>query len=138
MPYLIDSDWVIDHLDDRPTARALLERLAPEGIAISIVTYLEAYQGVERHPDRPAAEERFQAFVDSVPLLYVTIAVARRCARLRETLRRQNRRVNGRALDLLNAAIALEHSLILVTRNMADYRDIPDLQLYQEAGGAGT
>ena len=42
MPYLIDTDWVIDHLDDHPEARALLERLAPDGIAISIVTYMEA------------------------------------------------------------------------------------------------
>ena len=46
MLYLIDSDWVIDHLDDDPDAIALLEELAGEGIAISIVTYMEVLQGV--------------------------------------------------------------------------------------------
>jgi predicted nucleic acid-binding protein len=38
--------------------------------------------------------------------------------------------VKARALDLMNAAIALEHDLILVTRNIEDYKDIPDLKLY--------
>ena len=39
MPYLIDSDWVIDLLEDVPDALALLDRLAPEGIAMSIISY---------------------------------------------------------------------------------------------------
>ena len=46
MPYLIDSDVVIDHLDDSPPATQLLEKLATDGIAVSIITYMEAYQGV--------------------------------------------------------------------------------------------
>jgi predicted nucleic acid-binding protein len=50
MPYLIDSHLVIDHLANVPKASKLLEHLAEEGIAISIITYLEAFQGVERNP----------------------------------------------------------------------------------------
>lgn len=45
MPYLIDSDWLIDHLDNVPEAVELLDRLALEGIAISVVTYMEVIQG---------------------------------------------------------------------------------------------
>ncbi len=41
MPYLIDTDWVIDHLANLPIASALLKRLAPDGVTISIVTYME-------------------------------------------------------------------------------------------------
>ena len=48
MPYLIDSDWVIDFLAQESKALQLLEQLAQEGIAISIVTYMEVYQGVLR------------------------------------------------------------------------------------------
>lgn len=55
--------------------------------------------------------------------------VARRCARLREALRRQGHRVNSRAFDLINAAIAIEHDLTLVTRNANDFRDIPNLKV---------
>jgi predicted nucleic acid-binding protein len=42
MPYLIDTDWVIDLLASVPEAVQLLDRLAQDGIAISIITYMEA------------------------------------------------------------------------------------------------
>jgi predicted nucleic acid-binding protein len=46
--------------------------------------------------------------------------VAQRCARLREALRGDRRRVDARAFDLLVAATALEYDLTLVTRNLRD------------------
>jgi len=46
------------------------------------------------------------------------------------TLEKEQKRVKSRALDLINAAIALERDLTLVTRNVEDYKDIPGLQLY--------
>jgi len=45
MPYLIDSDSTIDHLNDDPEALALLDSLATDDLFISIVTYMEAFQG---------------------------------------------------------------------------------------------
>ena len=131
MTYLIDSDWVIDHLADVREASELLDRLADEGIAISIITYMEAYQGTLRSPVAEA-EALFNTFASGVPVIPLSRAVARRCAHLREILRRQGRKVNSRALDLLIAATALEHDLTLVTRNVEDYRDIPNLKLRQE------
>ncbi len=59
-----------------------------------------------------------------------SLTVAKRCALLREQLKQEQKRVKSRALDLINAAIALEHDLTLVTRNSEDYQDIPGLQLY--------
>lgn len=129
MAYLIDSDWVIDYLADAPKALELLERLAEEGIAISIITYMEVYQGVERSANPEEAETKVNAFLQSVPLLPFSPTVARRCARLREALRRQGKRVNARALDLIIAATALEHDLTLITRNTEDYADVPGLKL---------
>jgi predicted nucleic acid-binding protein len=70
------------------------------------------------------ASEKFHAF-----------AVAERCARLRETLRSQNKRVKSRALDLIIAATALEYGLTLGTKNTDDFKDIPDLILYQPPSG---
>lgn len=140
MPYLVDSDWLIDHLAAVPEARRLLEGLAEEGIAVSAITYMEAYQGVLRSPDPARAEERWAAFASGIPVLAFSTAEARRCAELRELLRRTGRRVRARALDLLIAATALEHDLTLVTRNRDDYRDIPGLALYdgrRRTGGAG-
>jgi tRNA(fMet)-specific endonuclease VapC len=131
MPYLIDSDWMIDHLANVPEANRLLEQLAEEGIAISVVTYMEAYQGISRSPTPEQAEALFNRFVEGIPVIPFSIAVARRCAGVREALRKQNRRVNSRALDLIIAATALEYELTLVSRNLDDYSDIPDLKVYR-------
>src|SRR5437016_6214812 len=117
MPYLIDSDIVIDHLANVPDITHLLESLALEGIAISIITYMETYQGVLRSPQREIADTQFQAFLETVPILPFSMNGARRCAQLRESLKNEGKRVSGRALDLITAAIALEHELTLVTRN---------------------
>lgn len=130
MPYLIDTDLVIDHLANISQANHLLEHLAPEGIAISIITYMEAYQGVLRSRNLKEARAKFQLFRRSVPVLPFSLSVAKRCAILREQLKHEQKRVKSRALDLINAAIALEHDLTLVTRNREDYQDIPGLQLY--------
>ena len=92
MRYLIDTDWVIDHLANVPEASELLESLVEEGIAISIITYMEAYQGLLRGPLVQEQEPFFSAFTVAVPVIPLSIAVARRCAQLRETLRKQRRR----------------------------------------------
>lgn len=75
------------------------------------------------------AQTKFQAFVETVPILPFSPAVARRCAHLREDLRKQGKRVSARALDLIIAATALEHDLTLVTRNHEDYQDISGLNI---------
>ena len=46
-------------------------------------------------------------------------------------MRRQGKRVGQRALDLIVAATAIEHDLVLVTRNVRDYADIPQIKLYE-------
>lgn len=130
MPYLVDSDWMIDYLGGSLEALHLLESLAEEGIAISILTYLEIYQGVLRSPNQEEVEEKLLAFLNSVPIIPLSPAVARPCARLRESLQVQGKRVNQRAIDLIIAATALEHNLVLVTRNTQDYANIPGLQIY--------
>ncbi len=133
MPYLIDSDWVIDHLVGDPKATRLLEDLTGEGISISIVTYMEAFQGTEREGDPEVSQARLDVFLEAAPVIAFSPEVARRCARLREALRREKQRVRARALDLMVAATALEYDLTLVTRNLDDYSDIPDLKLRRDA-----
>lgn len=131
MPYLLDSDWFLDVLFAEPRGLALVDRLSPSGISISIVTYMEAYQSVLRAPDEGRAQGELERFLADIPVLPFSTAVARRCASLREQLRKTGKRVRPRALDLLIAATALEYDLTLVTRNLDDYDDIPDLRLYQ-------
>lgn len=131
MEYLLDSNLVIPYLADHPATVLLVDSLAPQGIAISIITYLEVFQGTLRSYNPELAQDQFERFLAVVPTLPLSPAVARRCARLREELKGRNRRIRDRALDLIIAATALEHELAFVTRNLVDYEDIPDLMLYR-------
>jgi predicted nucleic acid-binding protein len=107
MDFLVDSDIVIDHLNDDQATVGLLSRLTITGVSISIVTYMEVYEGIIRSPDPVAAQAKVDDFLDGIPVVPFAEDVARRCARMREDLRQQGRRVRPRALDLITAATAL-------------------------------
>ena len=133
MPYLIDSDYAIDHLNNDPHAIELLNRLGPEGAFISILTYVEVFQGVVRDPNPPEAAEALREFLVSAPVLNLSVSTAERCARLRQHFLDLGQRPARRGFDILIAATAIEYDLTLVTRNVRDYADIPDLKLYDQA-----
>ena len=63
MAYLLDSNLIIPYLADDAATVPLVERLAPEGISISIITYMEVYQGTLRSPDRHRAQEQLESFL---------------------------------------------------------------------------
>jgi tRNA(fMet)-specific endonuclease VapC len=129
MAFLLDTDLLIDHFDGEPTAMMLVASMANEGLAISAITYMEAFEGILRHLEATTAERHMEALLIGVAIISIDEPVARRCAQLRWWLRRQGRRVGSRAIDLLIAATAIEHDLVLATRNLRDYRDIPGLVL---------
>ncbi len=131
MPHLIDSDVVIDYLGGDLATKRLVDRLVPGGIAVSMITYMEVYQGLRRHPEPVRAQATFAAFLAHAPVLPFSRRVARRCAELRDALTQQGKRIRPRALDLITAATALEYRHSLVTRNLTDYADIPDLEIHQ-------
>jgi tRNA(fMet)-specific endonuclease VapC len=129
MAFLLDTDIVIDYLGGDASTRAHIGSLTPSGIAIGAIMHMEVFQGILEAPDPVAAQRTLSTFLAGVPLFPVDQAVAERCARLRSELKRQGKRVRPRALDLIAAAIALEHGHVLVTRNRDDYDDIPGLQI---------
>ena len=131
MTYLLDSNVVILHLGGDPATRQLVNTVVVSGIAISLISYMEVYQGIYASADPVVAQIEFESWLSGgVPVLPFDQVIALRCARLRADLNKQGRRVRSRALDLVIAATALEHGLTLVTANKADYRDIPNLSLY--------
>lgn len=134
MRYLVDSDLIIAHLHGDRGTTLFLEALASEGWAISTTVLMEIEEGVLRSADRRATRRKLTCLLQLVEVLPFDAAAARRCATIRHQLRRRERAVRTRALDLLNAAIAIEHRLTLVTRNIADYEDIPRLDLYRREG----
>ena len=63
-------------------------------------------------------------------MLPVTANIAGRFAHIRSLLRREGNLIPD--LDLLIAATALEHDVILVTRNVRHFERIPELQIYTQ------
>lgn len=131
MRYLLDTTVLSPYFAGQPQARLLLRQLAPGGIAVSILSYLEGYQGVIENADPERAERRFNAFFRTVQILPISPAVARRCAEIRSLLKQQGKQPRKRAFDLVIAATAIEHGLELVTHNTQDFNDIPNLVRYQ-------
>jgi tRNA(fMet)-specific endonuclease VapC len=130
MKYLIDSDLIVDWLNAHQPTVSLITPLLPDGIGLSILTYAEIYEGIYGGRDPKAEERAFRTFLRSLTVLPVNRAVARRAARIRRDLRARKLPVAHRALDLFIAATALEHGLVLLTRNQKDYADIPGVSLH--------
>ncbi len=127
--YLVDPDVVVSYLNGRTDAVALLNRLLPDGVAISVITFGEIYEGAYFGSDPARHMVGFRRFLRSVRVLHVNRSVAREFGHLRGLLRRQGQLLP--APDLLIAATALVYDLTLVTRNLRHFQRIPGLRLSQ-------
>lgn len=88
MPYLLDTNVVICHLNGDSDTRSLVRKLTPDGIAVSTVTQMEVWEGVYRASDPQTLAAGYQEFFDSILVIPFDSAIARRGARLRYDLRR--------------------------------------------------
>jgi len=129
MKYLVDSDVVADYLGAKPHAIDLLSALPKEEIAVSLVTVGEIYEGIYYGRDPQKAEVIFRQFLRLAEALPLTQTIMQRFAQIRGELRRKGQIIGD--FDILIAATALHHDLLVVTRNTKDYQRIPQLRLYK-------
>ncbi len=129
MKYLVDSDYVADYLKGRPTATDLLGVLFQDGMAMSIITFAEVYEGIYYGYNRTHYTKIFHHFLQGVSVLGITRSIAKQYARMRGELGRKGQLIDQP--DLFIAATATYHHLTLVTRNLKDYERIPDLNIHQ-------
>jgi predicted nucleic acid-binding protein len=120
----------LDVLNGQDTAIQTLLELVPAGLAVSIITYGELYEGAYYARNPEAALAGLEAFLEGKEILPLSQAVMEHFAIVRGALPRQIRQQIG-DMDILIAATALEHDLTLLTRNLKDFQQIPDLKLYQ-------
>ena len=127
--YLIDTDWIIDCLHGRNDAIETMADLAADGLAVSLMTYGELYQGAfyARNPD--VALRGLRRFLQGKRLLPLNRAIVEQFGVMRGDLKRRGLTIGD--FDLLIAATALHHDLILLTRNRRHFSRIPDLRLYE-------
>jgi tRNA(fMet)-specific endonuclease VapC len=127
--YLLDTDWVVDILNEQENAIHTAVEIASAGLAISIITYGELYEGAAFAHDPAPALSGLRSFLKGKAILPLTQPIMERFAKIRGSLPRAVRQQIG-DLDILIAATCLEHNLTLLTRNRKDFQQIPNLKLY--------
>ena len=129
MTYLIDTDWIVDYLKGKEPAVPILESLAQRGSAISLITYGEIYEGIYYGKEHERHEKGFTGLLQIVDVLRLNQPILQEFAHLRGALRAQGQLIGD--FDILIAATALQHDLVLVTHNLRHFSRIPNLKLYQ-------
>jgi tRNA(fMet)-specific endonuclease VapC len=127
--YLIDTDWIIDCLYGRTEAVETLVELSADGLAVSLMTYGELYQGAYYARAPQSALRGLRTFLRGKRLVPLNRAIVERFGILRGDLQRRGLTIGD--VDLLIAATALHHDLTLVTRNLRHFSRIADLRLYE-------
>lgn len=125
----MDADWAINALGRKRHASRILDRLAPEGLAISWTTVGEIYEGAFQHPDPEAHLESLRQFVRPLSILGVNDPIMERFARIRASLRKGGQLIPD--FDILLAATAFHYDLTVLTFNMRHFSRIPGLKVYE-------
>jgi len=113
--FLVDTDWVIEHLRGRKTVTERLSQVKEHGLAISVISLAERWEGVYYSRDPARSQAGLEEFLCGVAVLGLDEEICRRFGRLRGHLREQGKLIAD--FDLLIAASALEHRLTLLTNN---------------------
>ena len=125
--YLVDTDWAIEYLHSRePVTRRLVE-LFPHGLAISIVSIAELYEG-EVNSANPEREVRLlQEFLADVAIIPLDDVICCIFARERSRLRASGNLIGD--LDILIGATSLRRGLTLLTNNRRHFERLQGLSI---------
>ncbi len=128
MKYLLDTCVISDFIKGEATTTKNLKQTSPLEIAVSTITVMELRYGLALNPQRAKKiESAIASFLASVNILPFSSGTATQAAQIRATLKSQGQPIG--AYDVLIAATALEHNLIMVTANQREFERVPDLKL---------
>jgi tRNA(fMet)-specific endonuclease VapC len=124
--YLSDTDWVIDYLLGVKATVERMKELKSEGLAISVITLAEVYEGVCYSRDPETSQRGLDDFLEDVPVLEADEDIAKSFGRERGRLRKQGNIIGD--FDLMIAATCLANDLILLTNNLKHFERIEGLR----------
>ena len=128
MKYLIDTDWIIDHFNRVEKISEKLRELAPEGLALSVISMAELYEGVY-YSRNPAQSERIlrELLMSDLAVLGINEEICRIFGRERGRLRQQGKSIGD--FDLLIASTCLRYDLTLLSNNRKHFELVDDLRI---------
>ena len=113
MKYLLDTNQVVYYLRQETRVIDDLQSRRGEGLAVSIISVAELYEGIFRATNPNEAERALNNFLSEVTVLSIDEEAAKIFGQERARLRQVGRPMSD--LDLLIAATALRHDLTLLT-----------------------
>ena len=127
MRYLVDTDWLVHYLNGHPEIVGRIQQFSADGLALSLVSLAELYEGVFYSREPGKSEEALQAFLRGVELLGVDDETMRIFGRERGRLRARGQAIGD--FDLLIGATALRHELTILTKNRRHFELIENIQI---------
>ena len=125
--YLIDTDWVIHHLNGHSKITKRLDELKTQELAISLITLAELYDGIYVSRDPAGGELTLLEFLNDVRLIGIDEETARLFARERGRLRAAGSLIGD--FDLLIGVTAIQNGLTLLTNNRRHFERIDGLNI---------
>lgn len=128
MTHLLDTNTCIHLLRGHPAAVNHASQHQPADLAVSAITQYELLYGVEKCPPawRKKESGKVRLLLQQLQILPFTDGTAARAATLRATLESSGRVIGP--MDILIAATALEHHLLIVTSNLGEFQRVPNLR----------
>lgn len=125
--YLVDTDWAIHYLNGRPDIVDRLDAVKDEGLAVSVISLAELFEGVYGSTNPEDNEQDLQAFLRGVDVLGVDVDTCQIFGRERAKLRAARRMIGD--FDLLIDATALRYRLTLFSNNRRHFELVEGLQI---------
>lgn len=125
--YLVDTDWVIDHLNGKSEVTEKLKELKAMGIALSIISLAELYEGVYYSRDPIKSQQMLDTFLRQFPVLPLDEEICKTFGKERGRLRQERKIVSD--FDLVIASTCLRWNLTLLTNNQSHFEAVKGLNI---------
>jgi tRNA(fMet)-specific endonuclease VapC len=127
MKYLVDTDWIIHALHGREKEVTKLLELKNEGLAISVISLAELYEGVYGSADPVSNEKVLEDFLTGVTVLEINEGISNKFGEQRAKLRKQGKLIGD--FDLLIASTGLCYNLTILTYNINEFERVENLKI---------
>lgn len=125
--YLIDTDWVIDFLKGKKETFDKLSELYESGLAISVISLSELYEGVYGSTNKEKHLTSLEAFLNGITVLDVNDKIAELFGQERARLLKSGKLIDN--FDLMIASTCLYYDLTLLTNNLKHFGRIEGLKI---------
>jgi len=125
--YLIDTDWIIHYLNGQSEIVKRLVALRKEGLAISVISLAELYEGVYYSTNPEGDKKALDDFLTGVSILGLEDEICKIFGKERGKLRKLKIVIGD--FDLLIAATCLCYNLTLLTNNIRHFKMVEGLNI---------